>query len=182
MGGHGGIYPKDIFLAWYEGSLSWVDLKRSLDVVCTKEQATDMGHSFFDDDGWWHIIPYPISSMTALGASDLSLDLPVKKAVFSKYLSHVIEIAGSYYIARWLVPAGLARKEQFLPRVKDWIKDATGGALIDLALDGWIDLETAKQKLLELNSNDKLTPDFKKRLASSIPEFQEELTNSQSDT
>ena len=97
-------------------------------------------------------------------------------------MSHVIEIAGSYYIARWLVPAGLARKEQFLPRVKDWIKDATGNALIDLALDGWIDLETAKQNLLELNSNDKLTPDFKKGLASSIPEFQEKLTKSQSDT
>ena len=182
MGWQSGIRPKDVFLAWYGGILSWADLKRSLDIVCTKEQATAMGHSFFDDEGWWYRIHSPISSMTALGASDLTLDLPVKKTVFSKYLSHVIEIAGSYYIARWLVPAGLARKEQFLPRVKDWIKDATGNALIDLALDGWIDLETAKQNLLELNSNDKLTPDFKKGLASSIPEFQEKLTKSQSDT
>lgn len=172
---HGDIRPKDVFLAWYGGILSWADLKRALDIVCTKEQATAMGHSFIDEEYWWSRIPSPISSMAALGASDLTLDLPVKKALFCEYLSHIVECAGSYYVARWLVPAGLARKEQFLPRVKDWVIRASEGDLVDLAIDGWIDIETVKQKTLDLDSQGKLTPSFRERLASSFPEIQELL-------
>ena len=175
MGCHWGIRPKDVFLAWYGGILSWADLKRSLDIVCTKEQATNMGHAFFDGEAWWEM-PHPFSSMTALGASDLTLDLPVKKAVLDKYLSHIVENAGSYFVARWLVPAGLARKEQFLPRVNDWVAEATSEYdLVNLAIDGWIGTEMVCQKILELYSQGRLTSSFRERLAPLFPKIQEAL-------
>ena len=144
-----------------------------LDEVCSEECAQNTGEHFFDKENWWPIVRSPVSSCAplALGASDIAMDLPVKKSSFSGFLPYVIEHAHSYYLARWLVPSGLARKEQFLPHVTEWLADATGEDIVNLALDGWIDFETTKQKLLELDSQNKLTESFRERLASSIPEL-----------
>lgn len=170
------LLPKDVFAALETNLYTLEEIK---DIFGTKNIlrcADNLGKLFFARENWWSKIPEPFSSgaLRALGACDIATYLSIEKEPLQSNLLDSIHNASSCYVARWLVPFGLARKEQFLPRVSEWLDCATGEDVVNLALDGWIDFETAKKKLLELNSQGNLTPAFLEPLALSIPELREQ--------
>ena len=142
----------EVFKAWYGGILPWDMVMNLVEQICSEKTALDIGKSYFDEEGWWFRIKSPLSSFAlfALGASDIATCLPTRKTAFAKPLVRALRNATSFYVARWLVPCGLAKKEDFLPRVQEWVNSATEEDLRNLVADGWIDIKTAEEKLAQI--------------------------------
>lgn len=148
----------DVFKAWFGGILPWNVLLLLLQRICTEGKANNIGHHYFIEEGWSRM-GLPISSALALGVSEIATYLPVRKNTLVQSLHPTIHNAAFCYIAGWLVPCGLAKKEDLLPQVDDWLESASEKDLYNLVADGWIDADTAQKRLAELDaSNNQAKP------------------------